>query len=60
MRARRLDICDLDEGRFIVERPDQPLGAESIEYLEVWLELLLRKIKMEPAQEINEEPKNDK
>ncbi len=42
----RRDVWDLDEGRVTLERPAE-LGEDSLEYLEAWLELLLKKIKRE-------------
>ncbi len=42
----RRDVWDLDEGRVIVERP-AVLSNESLEYLEAWISLLLKKIKRE-------------
>ena len=46
--VRQTDVWDLDEGRVVIERPAQ-LGPESIEYLEAWIALLLKKIKKEPV-----------
>lgn len=43
------DVWDLDEGRVVLERPAN-LGPDSLEYLEAWLTLLLRKIKKEKPE----------
>lgn len=42
----RRDVWDLDEGRVVFDRP-ATLSDDSIEYLEAWLMLMLKKIKKE-------------
>jgi len=46
------DVWDLDEGRVVLERPAE-LGPESLEYLEAWLFLLLKKIKKESVKTVS-------
>lgn len=46
----RRDVWDLDEGRVVLERPAD-LSVESLEYLEAWLSLLLKKIKKESVKD---------